>query len=158
MLSNSHNTATLTKNKPLFILRQEQYHALLFCWRIRTGLKKDLEPSRLKRYVDWFYINNLGPHFEIEEIFIFPLIKNNTQLIKKARSEHRRLKRLIADTANPSKTLSLLEEELESYFLFERQKLLYEIQTGIPEKELDIIAGIHMESISYDDWGDEFWR
>lgn len=149
---------TFTKNKPLFVLRHQQYQGLLFCWRIRTGLKKGLEPNRLKKYVDWFYFNNLAPHFEIEEVFIFPLLKNNSQLIKKASSNHRRLKRLMVDTANLPKTLSLLEEELESYFLFERQKLLYEIQNQIKERELKIITSIHTESISFDDWGDEFWQ
>src|SRR5690606_24504757 len=133
ILSNLNHT-TLTKNKPMFVLRQEQYLGLLFCWRIRTGLKKGLDSLRLKRYADWFYYNNLEPHFEIEEIFIFPLLKNSNQLIKKARSEHRRLKRLVADTHNLPKTLSLLEEELESYFLFERQKLLFEIENHIPER------------------------
>jgi len=145
-------------HEPIHILRQEQYQGLLFCWKIRTGLKKELAPERIKKYVDWFFRNNLEPHFEVEESFIFPLLKNNEQLIKKARSGHRRLKRLILDARDLPKNLSLLEEELEAYFLFERQRLIYEIQNSISEKELGMIMKIHTESLSDEDWGDEFWK
>lgn len=146
------------KEKPGSVLRQEQYRGLLFCWRIRKGLRKELDLDRIKKYVDWFFRNNLEPHFEVEESFIFPLLKNKDQLLKKARADHRRLKRLFQDTTDLPKSLSLLEEELEAYFLFERQRLIYEIENDITEKELSIIMQIHTESLCHEDWGDEFWR
>lgn len=150
--------SVIEKNKPVYFLWQEQYQGLLFCWKIRAGLKKGLDPDRIKQYADWFFKNNLEPHFDIEETFIFPKLKASSQMMKKALADHRRLRRLFTDTVDQVKSLNLLEEELETYFLFERHRLIYEIQNAISDEELKIIMKIHSESLNTEDWGDEFWR
>lgn len=150
--------ANLYNPPAVSVLRQEQYHTLLFCWKLRIGLQKGVEIKRIKRYADWFFSTNLAHHFDMEETFIFPLMNAESKLVRKALTDHRRLRRLFMNGEEALRSLSLLEEELESYILFERQRLTYEMQEDIEERKLDLIMRIYSESLSFDDWGDEFWN
>lgn len=152
------NSTPTKRDKTLQVLQQEQERGLQFCWKIRQGFKKEIDPERISKYSHWFFRNNLLPHFSVEEDFIFPLLKDKDPVIKKALIDHRRLTRLFKDTANVEKSLSLIEEELENYFRFEKQKLIREIQNAVSEKEMDLIMKIYSESLSFEDWGDEFWK
>jgi hypothetical protein len=64
-------------------LSREHHRGLLFCWKIRAGIKKNVEVSRIKKYADWFYQNYLVPHFEVEEKYVFPILGNENEFIKK---------------------------------------------------------------------------
>jgi iron-sulfur cluster repair protein YtfE (RIC family) len=139
-------------------LSREHHHGLLLCWKIRTGLKKDVAIDRIKKYSDWFFTNSLSAHFNIEEEFIFPLLGNDHKLVKKALTDHRRLKRLFHNTTHIKKSLSLLEEELEKHIRFEERILFPAIEKVVTEKELTLIMEIHAENNTYEDWGDEFWK
>jgi hypothetical protein len=152
------NSIPTKRDKTLQFLLLEQERGLHFCWKIRRGFKKEVDLKRISRYSNWFFRNNLLPHFNVEEDFIFPLLKNNDSVLKKAMMDHRRLTRLFMDTSNVEKSLSLIEEELENYFRFEKQKLIQEIRNAVSEKEMDLIMKIYSESLSFEDWGDEFWK
>lgn len=148
----------IKRTKSLQPLSREHHHGLLLCWKIRTGLKKSIEIERIKNYTDWFFKNSLYAHFNIEEEFIFPLLGNDNELVKKALTDHRRLKRLFENTTDIKKSLSLLEEELENHIRFEERILFNEIQKVASPHELEMIMEIHSESSVYEDWGDEFWK
>jgi hemerythrin superfamily protein len=73
--------------------------------KYEQGLKKgQLISSRIKAYTDWFFKNSLLTHFNIEEEFVFPLLGNEHELVKKALTDHRRLKRLLEDTTDIEKS------------------------------------------------------
>lgn len=148
----------IKRNNVLKPLSREHHHGLLLCWKIRTGLKNSIEIGRIKAYTDWFFKNSLLAHFNIEEEFIFPLLGNENDLVKKALTDHRRIKRLFDDTKDIKKSLSLLEEELETHIRFEERILFGEIQKIATPHELDLIMKIHSENSVYEDWGDEFWK
>ena len=57
---------------------REHHHGLLLCWKIRTGVSKNIPLERIKMYADWFYATYLVPHFELEETHIFPLGTSET--------------------------------------------------------------------------------
>ncbi len=152
------NSLIAKRERTLQFLQQEQERGLQFCWKIRRGFKKEIEPERISKYSHWFFQNNLLPHFGVEEDFIFPLLKDKDSIIKRALIDHRRLTRLFKDTADVKKSLSLIEEELENYFRFEKQKLFREIHETVSEKEMDLIMKIYSESLVLEDWGDEFWK
>lgn len=149
----------LSKRLELLLpLSREYNHSLLLCWNIRAGFKNSVEVERIKAYTDWFFKNNLKPHFVVEEDFIFPLLGNSTSIVKKAIAGHRRLTRLFEDKNDLKRSLSLLEEELETYIRFEKKQLLTEILKISSKKELDMIMKIYSDSISFEDWGDTFWE
>jgi len=148
----------LKRSNALQPLSREHHHGLLFCWKIRRGLKKSVEIERIKAYADWFFKNNLSKHFNIEEEFIFKLLGNNHDLVQKALTDHRRLVRLFEDTVNVEKSLNQLEEELEKHIRFEERILFPEIQKIVSEHELELAMKIHSEEIVCEDWGNEFWK
>ncbi len=162
-LQNDYNLTQMEKPKPLkrhksiVPLSKDHHQALLLCWKIRTGFKKNIDVQRIKSYSDWFWENHIQPHFKIEEKHVFPVLGNNHDLIKKALTEHRRLKRLFESEIDVNKTLSLIEEELENHVRFEERILFGEIQKVASETELKNIAIHHQENFC-DNREDEFWK
>jgi len=148
----------LKRVKELQFLSREHHHSLLLSWKIRTGFTKNIEVSRIKYYVDWFYDNHVRPHFEMEENHIFSILGNQHELVKKALSEHKRLHKLFTDKENIENALSLLEEELEQHIRFEERVLFKEIQKFATDKQLKLIDQIHTEEKFTDNTEDEFWR
>ncbi|HEY8400873.1 MAG TPA: hemerythrin domain-containing protein [Cytophagaceae bacterium] len=137
---------------------RDHHHGLLLCWKIRTGLSKPVEPSRIKEYADWFYTNHLLPHFEIEEKYIFPILGNEDKSVKRALSEHRKLKRLFESQNDIVKTLSLIEDDLENHIRFEERILFNQIQQVATPEQLAMIEQQHSVSEFKDNWHDKFWE
>lgn len=118
-----HQTKPIKRNEALQPVSREHHQGLLLCWKIRQGLKKNIAPNRMKVYADWFYKEHLLPHFEIEEKYLFPVLGNEHELIIKATAQHRRLTRLFTDQQQLAKSLSFIEEELETHIRFEERVL-----------------------------------
>ncbi|MDF0706643.1 hemerythrin domain-containing protein [Flagellimonas okinawensis] len=137
---------------------REHHHGLLLCWKIRTGLSKNIPLERIKVYVDWFYTNYLVPHFELEETYIFPIIGNNHPWVKKAISDHRRLNRLFTAPKASLKTLGQIEETLEEHIRFEERQLFKHIQQVATDTQMNIIAKQHNNEKFNDNTNDPFWE
>src|SRR5690606_21067589 len=102
----------LKRHKALQPLSREHHHGLLLSWKIRSGFSKNIETERIKTYADWFFENHLIPHFEMEEKYLFSILEEDNDLVKRAMAEHRRLKRLFTDEKDVLKSLHKIEEEL----------------------------------------------
>lgn len=138
-------------------LTKEHHNTLSLCWKIQKALIKNIEPARIKRYADWFYKTELHPHFEIEEKYIFTILGNKNELVKRALEEHRRIKRLFESPVDPSISLRKIEEELENHIRFEERVLFNIIQEIATEKELALISIKHDRIINKEEWNDPFW-
>lgn len=147
----------LKRHKALQPFSREHHHGLLLSWKIRSGFNKNIDIGRIKTYTDWFFENQLIPHFEMEETHIFPLLGEDHELIKRALAEHRRLKRLFTDTENIERNLHNIEEELEQHIRFEERTLFPEIQKNATEEELALIEDVHDDHSFQDNLSDEFW-
>ena len=139
-------------------LSREHHHGLLFCWKIRAGIEKNVEISRIKKYADWFYQNYLIPHFEVEEQYVFPILGNENELIKKAVAEHQSLHQLFESKTEISKNISLIEKELESHIRFEERILFGEIQKFATAEQLQSIESNHSDEKFVDNLSDSFWE
>jgi hemerythrin-like domain-containing protein len=148
----------IKRHKAIQPLSRDHHHSLLLSWKIRTGFTKGVEPERIKKYADWFFINHVKPHFEMEEKYMFPILGLENERIKKAISEHRRLTRLFNETDEISKSLSLIEEELERHVRFEERVLFNEIQLAATEEQLQKVAEIHEDEKFQENTEDEFWK
>lgn len=148
----------IKRNEYLKAISREHHHGLLLCWKIRAGIKNKIEPARIKKYVNWFYANHIIDHFEVEEKYIFSILDDDHKLVKKAITEHRRLKRLFEAKVASIKNLTLLEEELESHIRFEERVLFNEIQAIATEEQLKLIALHHNEEKFSDNTLDPFWE
>ncbi|KGO89591.1 hemerythrin domain-containing protein [Flavobacterium suncheonense] len=148
----------LKRVKELQELSREHHHGLLLCWKIRAGFSKNIAPERIKKYADWFYTEHLLPHFELEEEYVFPVLKEGHELVKKALIEHRRLRRLFSQKDHADKNLGLIEEELEAHIRFEERVLFPEIQKVATAEQLAKIAEVHKEGSFTENEQDVFWK
>lgn len=150
----------IKRNKSLQPLSRDHHHGLLLCWKIRTALKKGIDINRIKDYSNWFYANSLRHHFDDEEKLLFPLLGKDHELIKKALADHRRLRRLFKDERDTERSLSLIEEELDSHIRFEERILFNEIQESVGRELLEEVnRKLHPEVKDPDAaWHDHFWK
>lgn len=147
----------LKRDPHLKAVSRDHHHGLLLCWKIREGFKRDIDLARIKRYADWFWTSHLEDHFAIEEKYIFPILGEDHELVKKALSEHRRLRRLFADDIEVWRSLNLIEEELDSHIRFEERVLFNEVQKVATNEQLALVDTHHNHHTHCDDWEDEFW-
>src|SRR5690606_15292284 len=148
----------LKRHSVLQPLSREHHYGLQLCWKIRTGFKKEIETLRIRNYVIWFYENHLLPHFMIEEKYIFPILGNDNDLIKRALSEHRKIKRLVLSETELYKRMNSLEEDLETHILFEERILFNEIQSVATNEQLQKIQFYHSDIKFADNLTDVFWE
>jgi len=148
----------IKRHKIIQPLSREHHNGLLLCWKIRKGIIKSIDPDRIKKYSDWFYQKHLLPHFEIEEKYLFPILGDYNELVKRALAEHRKLKRLFENQDEKIKSLSLIEEDLENHIRFEERILFNKIQEIATENELALIASVHKDTQLTDNWDDPFWE
>lgn len=147
----------IKRHKALKPLSREHHHGLLLCWKIRKGLKLNIEPERIKAYSSWFK-NYLLSHFDAEENYIFPILGNEHPKVQHALAEHQRLKFLFDQDEEPTKVLKQIAEELEAHIKFEERILFNEIQKITSPEEYLIIEEHRLETeFSDEKWKDQFW-
>ncbi len=152
----------IKRHGSLINLSREHHYGLLLCWKIRAGYRKNIDVSRIRSYAEWFYKNHLLVHFEVEEKYVFSILGNEHKLVKRACSEHRRLKRLFEGINETNKNLGLIEEELEAHIRFEERILFNEIQRIASPAQFEEILSRHSvqtnEVTKPEEWKDEFWN
>ena len=139
-------------------LSHDHHHGLQLCWKIRTGLSKKIEPTRIKSYVDWFYDCHLKPHFELEEKYIFTILNKDHDLIKRALAEHYELRLLFEGSSDLQTTLGQIEKELEAHIRFEERVLFTEIQKLATVSQLTTIKEVHSREDFVEMEEDPFWK
>jgi len=156
-------TKPLKRNKNILILSREHHLGLLFCWKIRQGIKKNIELERIKKYVRYFWNNHLHKHFEEEEEHLFLKVMDDkcTKAIKQHQELRLQFKQMAeANVAINYDQLSELAESLDVHIRFEERELFPHLEKTIPEYELRQIGILLKHShrvIFKDNFPDEFW-
>ncbi len=148
----------IKRDKSLQALSRQHHFGLLFSWKLRKGFGKNIEVERLQKYAKWFFTEEIQPHFKAEEEYVFPVLGKENELVKHALKDHRRIKHLFTDAENPSKSLGLLQEELDAHIRFEERILFNEIQKEASPEQLQKIAEIHEETKPSTEYSDTFWE
>lgn len=150
----------IKRAKDLQPLSRDHHQGLLLSWKIRTGLEKNVSLERIKNYCGLFFIEELIPHFNLEELYLFTILDKNDPDIKKALSEHQKLKKLFMEKTNLHKNIVAIEEELEKHIRFEERILLNKIQEVATPAQLQKVAEIHAinSSEKLETWEDKFWE
>lgn len=149
----------LKRHEALKPLSKDHHHGLLLCWKIREGRKKEIASDRIKAYTDYFFASQLLPHFKFEEDEIFVLLGEEHPMVKKAQTEHVRLRSLFQEKEKVDRSLSEIEKELEQHIRFEERVLFNEIQQEVSEEQLEKLKNKEEEVITPDPdaWEDKFW-
>lgn len=148
----------IKRHEALKPLSRQHHFGLLFSWKLRKGFSKKIPLERIRKFAQWFFINEIQPHFKAEESYIFPVLEEDDELIKRALREHRRIIRLFNDDENPEKSLHRLEEELQAHIRFEERVLFNEIQQRATPEQLKAIEKHHLEPDSHREYDDPFWE
>lgn len=153
----AENVGPISRNESLKNVSRDHHFGLLFCWKLRTGLKY-AETVRIKKYADHFYKEHLQPHFKLEEKYIFPLLGEESSLVQSAVEDHKQLTRLFEEKESSAESLSRIEKLLEQHIRFEERILFKELQRMIREDELFKALAEHANKSPEDNWEDKFWE
>lgn len=152
----------MKRHESLVALSRDHHFGLLFCWKLRQGLKKGVALERMQPYVSYFWQHHLQQHFEEEEKLLFTLLHDH--LTEQAMTEHKYIRQLAEAVIHASDIQShqveKLADTLDDHIRFEERKLFPHLEEQLPEKQL---AELHLQlqqlhpTQEKDDYADEFW-
>ena len=151
------STTPIKRASELKPFSHDHHHGLLLCWKIKTGMAKNVELKRIKEYVDWFYQNHLQEHFELEEKYIFSILETGNEHIQQALKEHKRLNHLFEASSDLETNLKCIEKELEAHIRFEERILFAEIQKSATKEQLETIEEVHSKEAFLENEDANFW-
>jgi iron-sulfur cluster repair protein YtfE (RIC family) len=150
-------TSPITRSPELKPFSHDHHHGLLLCWKIKTGMAKNIELPHIRKYVDWFYETHLKGHFLLEEKYIFPILEPDNQLVIQALKEHRALRKLFETAWDLEANLKSIEKELDLHIRFEERILFAEIQKAATKEQLKKIEEIHSKEAFIENEDADFW-
>ena len=153
----------IKRNKNLVSLSKEHHSTLLFCWKIRTGLKLNVETARIKHYVHYFWQAHMQPHFYEEETILFAPVQD--EAVQKALNEHSDIKKqvetIIASEDIQPVQLKILADAVDNHVRYEERELFQHLENILTEQQLKEIGGklqTAANAICNDAFADEFWK
>ena len=155
------------KNKPLkrsesLVKLSKDHHAgLLFCWKLRQGIKYHIEKDRMIKYVKYFWDFHLAAHFKEEEEFLFSPVKDRE--VQKALDDHQKIKIVVDKIAVPGQdhdedVLSELADSVDDHIRYEERILFPHLQEKLSREELEKIGEHLMDVPLIDTYEDQFWK
>ncbi len=152
----------IKRNDNIAPLSREHHYGLLFCWKIKQGMKKEATPERIQKYIKYFWDEHLKEHFAKEEELLFSKIDD--KLCFDAIEQHVKIKKIIDDICNQNnlntEAYIRLTTLLEQHIRFEERTLFPFLELSIPPEQLKLIGTslnrMH-ETPLIDNYPDEFW-
>lgn len=143
-------------------LSKDHHSGLLFCWKIKEGLKRDIALNRIKKYINFFWEQHLKEHFTEEETLLFDYADD--VLCRQARAEHLMfgdlLNRLNYHENAAKEEYALFAELLIKHIRFEERILFPHLEAVLPVSVLinaaEFLAKQHLVAFA-DNYLDEFW-
>jgi hemerythrin-like domain-containing protein len=152
----------MKRHDSIAALSRDHHFGLLFCWKIRQGIKKQVSAERMQSYTKYFWDHHLQPHFEEEETLLFPLLQDS--LVEQALSEHRHIRQLASRSSTaPSvstEQFNELADTLDNHIRFEERTLFPYMEKTLPADKLAELGRRLKETHpaeTNDDYPDAFW-
>jgi hemerythrin-like domain-containing protein len=153
----------IKRSEHIIQLSKEHHFSLLFCWKVRSGLKKEVEIGRVVDYINYFWKEHLLPHFKEEDV-LFSTVHDT--LVKRAYDEHHEINatvhRLNSSTLREAPSLALkIADLVDNHVRFEERELFPHLERAIDEPRL-IEIGKEIQQlqpeVAQDTFADEFWK
>ncbi len=152
----------IKRSEHIIQLSREHHFSLLFCWKVRKGIKREIDADRIVRYIRYFWKEHLLPHFS-EENILFSHVDDS--MVQRAYAEHQEINNLVKrlDTVGPEEKQKLIVEIadlVDNHVRFEERKLFPHLEAAIDESELSKIGKKLFEAQPHplqDIYKDEFW-
>jgi hemerythrin-like domain-containing protein len=152
----------LKRNQYIVIFSRDHHSGLLFCWKIKEGIKRGVDLLRIKKYINFFWEHHLKIHFQEEEALLFNRLTD--ELTSQAKIEHLMLNKMItginySKSANSQDYLSLAEL-MTKHIRFEERVLFPHLEAKLPTATLISVEAylnqLHLTPLK-DEYPDEFW-
>lgn len=154
--------APIKRNENLVPISREHHATLLFCWKIKQGIAKEVETTRITKYINWFYKNHMEQHFETEERLLF--IDHEDEKVKKGLAEHQQIISKINEINLRSEEKSYdlyaqLSDLVKDHTRYEERELFPWLEKKFSDKKLGEIGNTlhHEEHTAAEEYEDEFW-
>ncbi|HEX6846473.1 MAG TPA: hemerythrin domain-containing protein [Chitinophagaceae bacterium] len=154
----------IKRNEHIKRLSREHHFTLLFCWKIRQGLKIGVAIERICRYVKYFWQYHLSPHmWEEERIFFVPV---SDRQVQRAIKEHQNIRQQVKNLENYSinnvqKRLAELADMVDEHVRYEERELFPHLERKLNKEQLEKIGEQiekHYSSSLQDQYEDPFWN
>jgi hemerythrin-like domain-containing protein len=153
----------LTRNEHIKKFSREHHFSLLFCWKIRQGLKADVATDRICKYVQYFWRHHLQPHFREEEDILFAQVTDSQ--VQRAINEHKyigaRIESLTGSDKKERTALAKIADMVDEHVRFEERVLFPHLERKLSEEQLESIGSLlqkHHPSLLQDQYEDRFWN
>src|SRR4028118_1117016 len=83
-------------------LSREHHEGLLFVWKIRQGIRKEISSERIISFCKWFWQSALEEHFKQEEKLFVRAMHLEHPMLQQMLEEHRLLRDMFASVATYS--------------------------------------------------------
>lgn len=150
----------IKRSAELAPLSRDHHQGLLLAFKLRQGIKKSIEASRMAAYAKWFWTAHLVPHFDKEERYLPPVMGENDPLIQQMMEEHVAIKSKIehlAETAT-NEAFEDVAQTITQHIRFEERVLFNEAEKRATPAQLQFLAAHLMDDAVEDVWEDEFWK
>jgi hemerythrin-like domain-containing protein len=153
----------ISRSEPIKQFSREHHFMLLFCWKIRQGLKTGVTVERLRKYVQYFSQQHLQPHFREEELILFAPVKDNQ--VQRAIHEHKYIAQQIQGLTgfknSERKDLEKIADMVDDHVRYEERVLFPHIERKLSKEQLEYIGNLiqkyHSSSLQ-DEYVDQFWN
>ena len=156
-------TKPVKRSEHIMKLSKEHHFGLLFCWKIRQGLKHEVATERIIKYAQYFWSNHLDAHFQEEETILFSSLKD--AWVKKAIEDHKQIKLALdklpaSSTGDAKEILICLANLVDDHIRYEERKLFPHLEKTLSDVQLEKI-GSQLDALQLspliDDFEDQFW-
>jgi len=150
----------MKRNENIIPLSRDHHFGLLFSWKLRKGIQLKVDSERIRKYIAFFWENNLAPHFRDEEQFLFVL--EDDAPCNRALSEHKQITALadaIIHKATSEEMILALADTLDQHIRYEERELFPYLEQQLPAATL-ATTGTHLSEShapQQDQYEDEFW-
>lgn len=155
-------TKPIKRGKELKALSREHHFGLLFCWKIREGIKLNVAVPRLRAYVNYFWENHLKNHFLNEEVLLFDRL--DEAVCRQAETDHlaitSQIEKINAAQDDDVNALNVLADILSKHIRFEERiafPLLEEKLSGPTLQGISLFLEKDHSGDFKDEYKDEFW-
>ena len=151
----------IKRNSNIVKLSRDHHASLLFCWKLRQGIKRHTAIERMVKYVQYFWAQHFAPHFKEEEEFLFAPLHDDK--IQKAIEDHEKIRSIIndlshLDSAQSTNQLSGLADTVDEHIRYEERVLYPHLEVLLSEKQLEDIGKSISEKPLLDNYEDTFWE
>jgi hemerythrin-like domain-containing protein len=150
----------MKRNENIVKLSRDHHASLLFCWKLRQGIKRHASWERMVKYVNYFWSHHFATHFKEEENLLFATLKDQT--VQKAIDDHKKIKILINDLdsseqKNIHQKLSQLADTVDEHVRYEERILFPHLESELTEDQLNDIGRQITPDTLLDNYEDDFW-